>query len=271
MPNNTDDILGFSFPTAPDLPASGMESIPGCMDETASNYNPEATQEDESCEYIKTLNLNKKIYGHKNLKENIDTEFSEFSVQNYSIEDFFSLYHQLFYDIPIKGFWSHQTILEKSIPYMGEYKHPRSSDIDVLYEQLQAALERLHSIEDEHSIIKNNSLVVEKGSSPPKHYFIQSFKKRHITGPKSKILNKIREIKGFPTDSDIEIPLSQDALALIPDGPGIGWAEDVSFSVLQVNLLSLDITDRTYLINTYGSGILGLPQDAVTQNNIFLY
>ena len=44
------------------------------------------------------------------------------------------------------------TIIEKSLNYTGEYIHPRSANIDTLYETLTSALERLNSIEEEHEI-----------------------------------------------------------------------------------------------------------------------
>ncbi len=273
MPEENDILDNLGVEQRTGTVGSPPEDIRGCTDETASNYNPNATVSDPEapCKYEKTLNLKKQIFGQKNFKENIDTEFSEFLVQDYSIPDFFALYNQLFYDIPIRGFFSHETIVLKSLNYIGEYTHPRSENIDSLYEQLQAALERLNSIEEEHEIVKNNTLLVEKDSSPPKYYWMQTFKKRRLTGPVSKIVSKIREIKGMPANSDIEVPLSQEALALIPDGPDVGWSEDIGFSVLQVNLVGVDIYDKRYLIDTYGSGASGISHNVALQDNILLY
>ena len=132
-----------------ELSANITENITGCTDSEASNYNPEATQDDESCEYVKNIKLNKVLYDQKQFREEIDTEFSELSVQDYSVKDFFSMYNKLYYDIPIKGFFSHQTILEKSLNYIGGYTHPRSLDIDNLNDWKRA--------EVTYKVLKNNS------------------------------------------------------------------------------------------------------------------
>ena len=45
--------------------------IYGCTDKDASNYNPDATQNNLSCEYLQTIPLKKDIYGHKDFEANI--------------------------------------------------------------------------------------------------------------------------------------------------------------------------------------------------------
>ena len=248
--------------------------IYGCTDPNASNYNADATISDKNCEYNKTVKLNKNLYGQKKFKEQIDTEFSELFIQDYNISDFFALYNELFYDIPIKGFFSHQTILEKSLHYIEEYIHPRSADIDNLYNEIKIALEQFFSIEEEHPILRNNSLIKVKDSNPQVFYYIQSYKKRQITASGiDRIIGKINSLKGFSPDVDISIPLTQDALDLIPDGPAINTPDDVTFSTLLVNSNLLNLNDKSYLINTYGSGIEGITDNNTGQGqeNLFLY
>lgn len=268
--NPSSQILGTQEPSYRTIEGP----IYGCTDPNASNYNADATISDKNCEYNKTVKLNKNLYGQKKFKEQIDTEFSELFIQDYNISDFFALYNELFYDIPIKGFFSHQTILEKSLHYIEEYIHPRSADIDNLYNEIKIALEQFFSIEEEHPILRNNSLIKVKDSNPQVFYYIQSYKKRQITANGiDRIIGKINSLKGFSPDVDISIPLTQDALDLIPDGPAINTPDDVTFSTLLVNSNLLNLNDKSYLINTYGSGIEGITDNNTGQGqeNLFLY
>ena len=264
---------------ADELSANITENITGCTDSEASNYNPEATQYDESCEYVKNIKLNKVLYDQKQFREEIYTEFSELSVQDYSVKDFFSMYNKLYYDIPIKGFFSHQTILEKSLNYIGGYTHPRSLDIDNLYDELQKALERFYSIEEEHAVIKNNALIeVKQGfdlvpnRALSEYYVIQSYRKRKITANIPQlVINRMRELRGLPSNAEFIIQLSQDALDLIPDGPNINQPSDLEFTTLQVNVDVESITEKINLIDMYGSGINGMGNNYNQQNQTDLF
>ena len=66
-------------------------------------YHEEARQPDEEMappgedkDYPASIVLEKKIYGSKRLKENTDLGFRELDHKEYSIEEFFKLYKQLF-------------------------------------------------------------------------------------------------------------------------------------------------------------------------------
>ena len=245
--NPSSQILGTQEPSYRTIEGP----IYGCTDPNASNYNADATISDKNCEYNKTVKLNKNLYGQKKFKEQIDTEFSELFIQDYNISDFFALYNELFYDIPIKGFFSHQTILEKSLHYIEEYIHPRSADIDNLYNEIKIALEQFFSIEEEHPILRNNSLIKVKDSNPQVFYYIQSYKKRQIFGSSS-MISDLKEYNGFPKNADIAIPLDSEAIESIPSGPPIYRVEDINVSPLLINE-GVEGYSTTELINAYGS------------------
>jgi len=74
-----------------------------------------------------TVNLVKKVYGVNTYQKVIDTSFSELVAPKavlpsttISIDQFFSYYDQLFYDIPVTGLTnSHQELVTRSSQYIG--------------------------------------------------------------------------------------------------------------------------------------------------------
>ena len=50
-----------------------------------------------------TIQLNKNIYGTKGTQDKLDETFKQFTVKNYTVEEFFNLYQELFYDINKEG------------------------------------------------------------------------------------------------------------------------------------------------------------------------
>ena len=210
-------------------------------------------------ETLDSINLKKTIYGHKKTKEYLNTEFTELSLKDFKIKNFFELYKSLFYDIPVKGMNSHEHIAQRGIEYIGEFIHPRSKDIDNLYNQIKSALESKLSIVEEHSIIKNFSVLQRKDTLNgnfllDEFYYIQTYRKRLITN--NDILENIRIQNGLNANYEnptyFAIPISQTALNLIPDGPPINNPIDLKASTLDINSFSADLS-LTYLINTYGS------------------
>jgi len=230
---------------------SPEEVIKGCMDPEANNYNPDANQ-NEKCEY--SVSLQRTIYDNKNLTDNVDNSFSELSVRDFLIKDFFNLYKKLFYNIPIKGLFSHQDIITRSRNYIGGYIHPRSKDINNLYTQITSALEILYSIEKTHSIIKNSSVLKTK-EEPIEYYYIQTMRKRKIND--ITLIEKIKEINGYNPNQDISVPIDRTALDFLENGPDINTELDLGTTDLTINLDGIDIDSRTYLINEYGSGTGG--------------
>jgi len=72
------------------------------------------------------IDLIKNVKGINTYKNVVDTNFHEFITpvttinQNpITVEDFFTYYDQLFYDIPISGDNSHYTLVERSQQYIG--------------------------------------------------------------------------------------------------------------------------------------------------------
>ena len=209
----------------------------------------------EELEQQKTnIKLEKNVLGNKDFKEENDTSFNELDLRDYSVRDFFILYKQLFYEIPSNGYFSHEKIIQRSREYIGGYIHPKSEDINNIYTQLKTAYEQLKSIENIHSVIPNNSLIVRKNSpeyTQKHYYYIQSFKKRRILGNED-LIGKIKVNLGHSEISNIEIALDYSAIEEIPNGPVIQNVDDLNMSLLRVNV-GVNEYNLDTLINLFGS------------------
>jgi len=75
---------------------------------------------------VRKVDIIKEIKGVNTYENVIDTEFRELyspsveiTTPTPTVSDFFNLYDQLFYDIPISGENSHYTLIERSQQYLG--------------------------------------------------------------------------------------------------------------------------------------------------------
>lgn len=108
-----------------------------------------------------SIDIKKEVYGKKTFTKVIDTEFSELvSLQNNTteltidekIQEFFSLYEELFYNIPKTGINSHEYIINKSTEYVGA--STEDATISALLEEINTLREQL--AETEKNILKND-------------------------------------------------------------------------------------------------------------------
>jgi hypothetical protein len=96
---------------------------------------------------MEKINLLKEARGINTYKNVIDVDFSEFITQTkptpvaeLDIFDFFRLYNQLFYTIPLTGDNSHTTLIENSSQYVG------SNAIDI---EKQALIEEINTLKQQ--------------------------------------------------------------------------------------------------------------------------
>ena len=91
------------------------------------------------------INLNKQVYNKESYKKVINTTFTELGVQSNeelleeqpTVEDFFNLYNELFYEIPETGENSHEFLIETSSEYINFNAN------DLLIEALQNEIANL--------------------------------------------------------------------------------------------------------------------------------
>jgi hypothetical protein len=104
------------------------------------------------------INIQKQVFDKNIYPKVIDTEFSQL-INNQSIEeeptftidDFFELYEQLFYQIPKEGeINSHQYILEKTADYLG---------VNINQDNVQALLDEITNLRQQ--ILDSQSTLTE--------------------------------------------------------------------------------------------------------------
>lgn len=94
------------------------------------------------------FNIKKTVLNKENYKKVIDNSFNELIpppeevVVVPTVEDFFTLYNELFFDIPKNGENSHETIVNRSSEYIGEAQI--SEEIEALVDEINLLREELN-------------------------------------------------------------------------------------------------------------------------------
>jgi hypothetical protein len=85
------------------------------------------------------ITLNKKAYNNKQTMDFVNSSFSELikSKDKVSIQKFFDIYRDLFYDIPKKGEKSHESLIIQSKEYINDYVDFRDAQIEQLLDELE--------------------------------------------------------------------------------------------------------------------------------------
>ena len=80
------------------------------------------------------ISIRKNVYSSNKYKEVINTNFSElFSArETFTVEDFFSLYNELFLEIPETGEFSHEALIRKSNQIVTPGNDVKDDEIDNL-------------------------------------------------------------------------------------------------------------------------------------------
>ena len=95
---------------------------------------------------IAIITLNKKAYNNKQTNDIINSPFSELikSKDKISIQKFFNIYKELFYNIPKKGDKSHESFINQSQDYLNNYIDSKDAQIEQLLEELELKEEELN-------------------------------------------------------------------------------------------------------------------------------
>lgn len=112
---------------------------------------------------IQRVNLNKKVYGKNDYQKTIDTSFKELlpieptlEVIEVTVEDFFSYYDQLFFDIPKTGDNSHNTLIQKSSEYVGDEQ--TNEELNALYQEIDSLRQQLIETQTELVTLQQNQI-----------------------------------------------------------------------------------------------------------------
>jgi len=98
-------------------------------------------------------------------KNTIDTSFTQLlppppPVEDvFTVEQFFDLYNQLFYEIPTEGsINSHQVLINKSSEYIG-FSEEHEQDIQILLDEITQLREELLSTQKELTDLQSNNIL----------------------------------------------------------------------------------------------------------------
>ena len=114
-------------------------------------------------ENLESFSLKKDTYVSKQLKNTINTDFSEFIKPpiDEDVEQFFQIYREIFYDIPKRGENSHTTLVIDSTDHIEDYVDPKDTTILTLtnkIEQLQEQIEEEFSTQS-HPFYPDGSIL----------------------------------------------------------------------------------------------------------------
>jgi len=109
------------------------------------------------------IKLTKTIYSAQSIDGLVDRSFSEFfkTKDPVNVGRFFSIYEELFYDIPKNGEKSHKSIIKQSQEYINDYFDQRDEDITTLTERIIELEEELAKPDEilEHPFYKNGTII----------------------------------------------------------------------------------------------------------------
>jgi len=111
----------------------------------------------------KNVKLTKTIYSSTSIEGLVDRSFSEFfkTKDPINVDRFFSMYNELFYDIPKNGEKSHKSIVKQSQEYINDYFDQRDEEITTLTERIIELEEELAKPDEilEHPFYSNGTLI----------------------------------------------------------------------------------------------------------------
>ena len=136
---------GLGVPLTPQLP-------PPTEVKVIKQERPEDPSEVAEKSPLILSNLSKQVFERSSFNNTLDIEFSQLGPENQldpsffdvslaTLEDFWTLYDQFFYDIPKTGPRSHETLAQTS----GEY-----ANFELVQEQIQALLDEIAEIREEN-------------------------------------------------------------------------------------------------------------------------
>lgn len=118
---------------------------------------------------METVNLNRQVFNKQKFNDTVDTTFSELGVQQQdpsffdlnlaTVDDFFTLYNRLFFEIPKEGaINSHTFLIKESGDYVGSQQ---------VNEEIQALLQEITDLREENLALRveNTKLIVENPNS----------------------------------------------------------------------------------------------------------
>ncbi len=233
-------------------------------------------------ENIKTSKI---VYGVQSANEFIDRSFTElFKTKDpVNISKFFSMYDELFYNIPQTGDQSHTTLINRSQDYVSNYQNPLQVEVDSLREEVIRLTEQLNETENENPFYSNGTILapMSDDGSPKKYniYYMDRGLARKIVGEDNgDVFLALKASLGFPFTSnydDIVLAVPKTIIDGLDKGPKLDM-EDIAYpgakneerrleeNIAQQNQISVTNIKNNSWWNVYFNSGVG----QVNQNNL---
>ncbi len=165
------------------------------------------------------VKLTKTIYSTKSTDGLVDRSFSEFfkSKDPVNIDRFFSIYEELFYDIPKTGEKSHTSVIQQSQEYINNYFDPRDDQITTLTERIIELENELATPANEHPFYSNGTIISTDNDGGGQldgdnvHYMDRGKKRKILGGTEGPVFEALVASLGFSYNSP-----ASDIVKVIP-------------------------------------------------------
>lgn len=233
-------------------------------------------------ENIKT---SKVTYGAQSANEFIDKSFSElFKTKDpINLNRFFSMYDNLFYNIPQTGDQSHTTLIDKSQDYVNGYQNPLQVEVDTLREEVIRLTEQLNETENENPFYPNGAILapMDTDGTPHGHniHYMENGLARKLVGVyNGDVFLALKASLGFPVTTpydDIVLAVPKSIIDGLDKGPLLD-IEDIAYpgakneerrleeNIAQQNQISVTNIKNNSWWNVYFNSGVG----QVNQNNL---
>lgn len=193
------------------------------------------------------IKLTKKVYDKQSASDLLNRSFSEIMNPNNinntnlsnNIKQLFTLYNDLFYEIPKIGQQSHTTLFQQSRDYIGDYIDSKDAEIESLIDKIVELEEKLSNQDQpnkEHPFFRNGTILMNRDDNS-KLFYMDNGTARPIAGNiSSEVFKDLKGALGYKDNDsweDIVIQISPEVISQIEPGPQFG-PEDIGSSETNV-------------------------------------
>jgi len=195
----------------------------GVMSKTLKTSTSKRTHHHKIESVSHPIDLQKTVYGKKSFDDKINRNFDEFmsKSKDISMEEFFTYYNQMFYEIPKDGSNSHKSIIDQSTDYVGDFIDDRDVEILELTKQivdLERKLAEQEEADKEHPVFTNGTFLKQADKSPI--YYMDKGAKRKIMDFDTYLV--LKRVNGHETDKpdeEVYILVNEDVIKGLETGP----------------------------------------------------
>jgi len=194
------------------------------------------------------IKLTKKVYDKQSAGDLINRSFSEIIGPNdiinnntnldNNLKKLFTLYNNLFYDIPKIGQQSHTTLFKQSRDYIGNYIDSKDAEIEALIDQivdLEQKLSNQDQPNEEHPFYRNGTLIVDREAFWNIYYMDRATRRKLGGNENSELFKDLLAATGYKGDNwkDGVTFVSPQVISKLTPGPDFG-PEDLGASETNV-------------------------------------